>query len=479
MTASPLTDTTRQQLSALFAEQTATAPRMKHTSAKDRIALLKKLSTAVEQHEGEICKAIYEDFKKPHEETKLTEIIPLQAEIKHTIGHLSDWMKPEKVSTPMMLTGTHSRIIREPKGVTLIISPWNYPIYLALSPLVSALSAGNTAVIKPSELTPATSAILSTLIGKTFERNQVGVAIGDAETSKYLLSLPFDHIFFTGSPQIGKSVMAAAAKNLSSVTLELGGKSPAYVDASADINHTAKKLVWGKFTNAGQTCVAPDYLLVHKQVAPQLLEAMRNRINKFYDKDGAGTEASESYARIVNQKHFERLNEWLQEAVQAGAKVAAGGQVNADDNFIAPTVLTDVPEDAHLLQDEIFGPILPVVIVESADEACSIIARKPKPLALYIFANDGQQVQRVLRLTTAGGTCINDCIIHLANPNLPFGGVNNSGIGRAHGHYGFRDFSNERAVLHQRTGLTTTEPLYPPFDQKTNTVLGLMKKLFA
>lgn len=463
----------------VFDEQRLYASGLRQTHAYERIQKLRRLSGWIEAHEKDIKMALHQDFGKSPVETDITEIFSVLTSIHHTIGHLRDWMKPKAVPTSLIFLGAHSYVQPEPKGVSLIIAPWNYPFYLAINPLIYAIAAGNTAIVKPSEMTPKTSQVIRRMIAETFTEHEVAVVEGGVDTSSYLLSLPFDHIFFTGSPSVGKVVMKAAAAHLTSVTLELGGKSPAIIGHDADIIHAAEKITWGKWVNNGQTCIAPDYVLVPPALEAQLVQGLKAHIDAFYDPDGQGIIRSASYARIINDRHFERLRHLITDAVAKGAQIVIGGQMVEDQRFIAPTVLTGVRPDMAIMQEEIFGPVLPLVRYESRDEAIRLIEALPKPLALYVFGQDADQNRHWIRQTTAGGTCINDCLLHISNPDLPFGGVNNSGIGKSHGYHGFLAFSNERAIFAQRTGWTTTRLFYPPYTPALNWLVQMAKKLFA
>lgn len=404
----------------------------------------------------------------------ISEIYPVTSEIKHTLSHLKSWMKGKSVSTPLSLLGTKGKVIPEPKGVSLIIAPWNYPFNLAIGPLVSALAAGCTAMIKPSEMTPHTSALIQQLVQEVFEEHEVAVFQGDAEVSKALLELPFDHIFFTGSPQVGKIVMKAAAEHLTSVTLELGGKSPAIIQKGASLQDAAGKLIVGKFINCGQTCVAPDYILVHQDDIHQLLDEMKVALQKFYDPEYQGIHHTADYARIVNDKHYERLIELLEDAKSKDAAVSFGGNHDPHERYIEPTIISDVTLEMKVMQEEIFGPILPVVTYEQLEDAISLVNSFPKPLALYFFGEDQSIKNHVLKETSSGNAVVNDCVLHFIHNDLPFGGVNNSGLGKAHGHYGFLAFSNEKGILTQRVGTTSSTLLNPPYGIRTKQILSTL-----
>jgi len=443
-----------------------------------RAARLHRLADWLQQNQKRIQAALYADFRKPAPEVDLSEIYTSQIELKHTLQHLKSWMSRRRVGTPLPLLGAKGWVQPEPKGVVLIIAPWNYPFYLAIDPLISALAAGNCCVIKPSEMTPATSRLLAELVQETFDPSEVVVCEGDRDVSTALLTLPFDHIFFTGSPQVGKVVMRAAAEHLTSVTLELGGKSPVVVDETANLRDAAEKIVWGKFLNAGQTCVAPDYLLVQEQVRDELVREIRAATRRLYDPTGAGVQQSDSFARIVNGHHFQRLSQLLEEGQHRGGTLEMGGIVDAAECFIEPTLIDGVPTDAGLWREEIFGPILPMRTYRTLMEAVDFVNERPRPLALYLFSRSAANRQYLLRHAPSGGAAINDTVIHLMHPELPFGGLGNSGMGRCHGRYGFDAFSNLKGVLQQRVGQTSVKLLYPPYTSKVKRMIELVMRWF-
>ncbi len=438
-----------------------------NSTARERIAKLDKLHQALLRYKEEIRQAMYQDFHKPAAEVDLTEIYAVTSEIKHTRRHLRRWMKPKRVGTPLAFLGPTSRIVYEPKGVCLIISPWNFPINLTFGPLVSAIAAGNTVIIKPSEHTPHSAAIMKKIIDEIFEEREIALFEGAVETATTLLELPFNHIFFTGAPAIGKVVMAAAAKNLSSVTLELGGKSPTIIDETADLKAAAKRIAYGKFINNGQICIAPDYIYVHESKAEELVQRIGANIKAFY---GASIQESSDYSRMVNNRHFERVNHYLEDAKEKGATIAYGGYTDATQDLIEPTLVTNVPSDSLLMEEEIFGPILPVLTYRNIQEVVDGINAKEKPLALYIYSRRKKNVEFIMRNTRAGGTCINSNDLHFYNNNLPFGGSNNSGIGKSKGHFGFEEFSNARAV-YQQIIPGALEFLTPPYNKGKQTVI--------
>ncbi|NRD24310.1 aldehyde dehydrogenase family protein [Winogradskyella litoriviva] len=444
----------------LFSKQQQNQFNIGNSNSKERIRKLDALKTAIEKtYRLEIQDALLKDLGKPVVEAELTEIYAIIGDIKHAKKHLKQWMKNHKVGTPMSMLGSSSHITFQPKGVCLIISPWNFPFNLTFGPLVSAIAAGNTAIIKPSEMTPNSSALMAKIIEDVFDEDEVALVEGEVETSTELLKLPFNHIFFTGSPQVGKIVMTAAAKHLASVTLELGGKSPTIVDKTANIDKAAKKIMWAKFLNCGQICVAPDYVLIDESIKVEFIESCKKWLQTYYNNN---PKKSDSYGRIVTDKHFERLNAYLENAKTLEAKFEVGGETNRTSKYIEPTIISDLKPEAKLLEEEIFGPILPIVTYNSLDMAIAYVNSKPRPLALYIYSKSKGNTNKIINNTRAGGTCINNSVLHYANHNLPFGGVNNSGIGKSHGFDGFRAFSNERSVLKQHT-FGVTELLFPPY----------------
>ena len=452
-----------ERITALLQRQQAHAPTVRQTSASQRKAKLKRLQDGLWAYRDEIHQALQADLGKPSVETDLTEIKTTIDEIQHAIDHLDEWMAPTRVSTPLLYTGTRSEIHYEPKGVVLILAPWNYPLNLTLGPLVSAIAAGNCAILKPSEHAEQTAALLHKLIGSLFDEREITVVTGGPDVAEALTHQPFDHIFFTGSPTIGRHVMRAAAQHLTSVTLELGGKSPALVDRTTDLKRTAERIAWSKFVNAGQTCIAPDYVLVDAQVYDALVDRLRDAIHAFYGASPAQQQASDDYARLAYDGHYRTVVALLTEALSKGARVATGGHHDETDRFVAPTVLTDVPLDSRIMQEEIFGPLLPVLPYTSLDEALQIINERSAPLSLYLFSEREATIDEVLARTTAGSTCINEGFLHFNNPSLPFGGKGESGLGRGHGHHGFRAFSNERSVLRRSYGARLIDRLYPPY----------------
>jgi aldehyde dehydrogenase (NAD+) len=410
-------------------------------------------------------------------ETDATEIFHVLNEIKVALQSLDHWTAPRKIDAPLYLAGTRAWIYYEPRGVCLIISPWNYPFSLAAGPLVSCLAAGNSVIVKPSELTPAVSALINRMCGEIFEPSVVSVCEGGVETSQRLLKLPFDHIFFTGSPTVGKLVMKAAAENLTSVTLELGGKSPAIVTATAKLNDAAERIAVGKFINNGQTCIAPDYVLVEETIAKEFVRKLIETTKKLYAPDD-NFEKSADYGRIVNEAHFLRIRNLVEDAVSQGAHIEWDGKNDQATRYMHPVILTNIPATSRLMQEEIFGPVLPVIPYKRMEDALGIIHAKPKPLALYVFATRRSLREKIISETSAGTVCINDCGIQFLHHELPFGGINNSGMGKSHGHYGFLTFSNEKPVLKQKNGMTAVQAFYPPFTRRTKQIMDWFLKLF-
>ncbi len=463
---------TSDAISAAFAAQRAKVEerRLSFGYAERRVAL-RKLLSAIRKYDAQIIAALKSDFGKPEAETILSEILPVTQEIRHTSQHLRRWMRPSRHMPSLITLGTSASVVPQPRGVCLIIAPWNYPFNLCLGPLVSCLAAGNSAIIKPSEMTPATSALITHLIAEAFPPDLVTVIEGGKDVSQALLALPFDHIFFTGSPAVGRVVMEAASKNLTSVTLELGGKSPTIIGPDADIEQAAKWVAFGKFINAGQTCIAPDHLFVHASVKERFLSALRGRIAKAY---GSGA-TSPHLANIVNDHHARRVAGLLEDAKSKGASVLSGGGVQG--RAIEPTLLDAITPEMEIDREEIFGPLLPVMTYDDIEQVLSRINARPKPLSLYIFDRDKARVDHILAATSSGGAGVNLTVMHYSHAGLPFGGVNNSGIGAAHGHHGFRAFSHERAVLRNRFSLLPL--IFPPYKGFAQRLIDFAKRLLG
>lgn len=436
---------------------------------KFRKKKLKQLAKSIKAHERDLLDALQTDLGKNKVEAFAAEIGFTLHNLRHIRKELPQWAKTKQVNTPVYLFPVKSYIYKEPLGTIGIFSPFNYPVQLTFEPLIGAIAAGNTAMVKPSELTPNVANVIKEIIEETFEPNYVKVVLGDGEVAAQMSQLPFDHIFFTGSQDIGRKVYEAASRNLTPVTLELGGKSPVIVDETANIKVASERICFGKFVNAGQTCVAPDYVLVQRNVKDDLIKAIRSTINEFYGKHIA---TNKDYGRIVNDRHFMRLNQLLEAHRD---KIILGGDTNRDDRFIEPTVLDHVTNEDEVIASEIFGPILPLVTYDELDEAIQFVKSKDKPLALYLFSEDENATNRVLKELSFGGGAINDTLLHLANHNLPFGGVGGSGFGRYHGKYTFDTFTHEKSYIFKTTRLDSGL-LFPPYKGKFSYIKRFLKK---
>ncbi|MBT9598131.1 MAG: aldehyde dehydrogenase family protein [Vitreoscilla sp.] len=466
------TTTTANDIARIFACQDGYQHRVRATSAEQRIAKLQALRAAVVAHLPAAVAAMAEDFGKPGFEAAC-EVAALLGEIDHATAHLAQWMQPVEVQpSASAAPGATARILREPKGQVLIFGPWNFPFALLLQPLVGAVAAGNVCVLKPSEFTPATSAVCARLIRTAFEEAEVAVVEGGPETAAALLELPFDHVFFTGSTQVGKLVMAAAARHLPSLTLELGGKSPAIVDSDVDLSQAAARIAWGKYMNAGQICLSPDYILVPAAQRDAFVAEVARYVQASFHAGGALNEADLS--QIVNERNLRRLAGLIDDAVGRGARIALGGKVLASRR-IEPTILVDVPRDAAIMREEIFGPIMPVLTYEDLDDAVNFVNGRDKPLALYVFSRRAAFVEAVLARTSSGGATVNDVIQHVAEPNLPFGGVGPSGLGSYHGYYSFLAFSHERSVYGQAAENPMEAFGRPPYAGKLEMLTSMIR----
>ncbi len=431
------------------------------TTAKERKTKIRKILIAIQNtYRDEIKKASYEDFRKNDAEVDLTEIFPIVASAKFTIKRLAGWMRDEKVDTPLAQLGLSSRIKYEPKGVVLIISPWNFAFNLTFIPLISAIAAGNCVILKPSENTTHSSAVMKKIVRDLFNESEVALIEGGVSETSQLLKKPFNHIFFTGAPSIGKIVMKAAAENLASVSLELGGKSPTIVEKTANVDAAAARIAWAKNMNSGQVCLAPDYVYVDETVKDKFLEAYKKYVKKYY---GENVIESESYNRIVNDRHFDRLKSYMDDALQRDAVIEFGGHMNGSDNFVEPTVVSNLSDESMLWKNEIFGPILPIRTFTDISEPIDFINKGEKPLAVYLYSSSKKNIKNVENNTRSGGLVINHSSVHYFNNNLPFGGSNNSGIGKGMGVYGFRAFSNAKSVMRQWSPIDSTESFRPPF----------------
>lgn len=460
------------RLHELFGRQSAHYRQVGATHARQRLEKLDRLHQAILRYRPKIKAAMWADFRKPPLEVDAVEIFPVTSAIRHTRRNLRRWMYPERVPTPLAFAGSASWIQYEPKGCCLIISPWNFPFNLSFLPLISAVAAGNCVILKPSEKTPHSSALIAEIVAEVFDPAEICVVEGEADTAKALLELPFHHIFFTGSPAIGRLVMQAASRHLASVTLELGGKSPTIVDDTADLAQAAERTARAKFANCGQICVAPDYVLVHEKVADRFLEHLRSALADSY---GDRPAQSDSLAHLVNEAHAERIRRLLQDARAKGAVCYHGGESADNLPFVSPTILTQVPEDALVLQEEIFGPLLPVLPYRDLSDAIRFINERERPLTMSIFSRNRRTVRTLLQQTRAGGSCINHAQLHYFIPDLPFGGINGSGIGKAHGRHGFESFSNARAVYRQHTW-GPTELFKPPYTAIKQRIMDLTIK---
>ncbi|WP_100642766.1 aldehyde dehydrogenase family protein [Alteromonas facilis] len=430
-----------------------------------RVQQLRQLDKMIVEHQLDIQKALAADLGKCEMEAWISEIGYLQAEIKHTIKHLKGWMRPRKVSSPLLAQPGKSYLKPDPLGVVLIIGAWNYPFQLVLAPLIAAIAAGNCAILKPSELSVATSALIAKLVPQYLDNKAVAVIEGGKDETTEILKLPFAHSFYTGGEAVGKIVMRAAAEHLTPVTLELGGKSPCIVDSNTNLAVTAQRIVWAKWMNAGQTCVAPDYVLVKRDFVEPLVDAIKAKLIKQYGND---PHASKDYGRIVNERHCARLASYLE-----GQNVVHGGEVNTDERYIAPTIVQAPDATDPVMTEEIFGPILPIIPVDSMDDAIAFVNQRAKPLAMYIFTHDSHLEQRILDKTSAGSVCINDGFMFMVNSELPFGGVGHSGMGSYHGKWGFDTFSHLKSVM-KRSFWFDLDVRYAPFNK---TKLSLLKKL--
>lgn len=441
---------------------------MNHQEINQRKEKLKKFSHVISLHENDIIEALHKDFGKPAFEAYLTEINVVQSDLKDTIKNIHAWAKPKKVRASILNFPSSDYIYTEPYGKTLIISPWNYPFQLAICPLIAAYAAGNSIVLKPSELTPHTSSLISKIIRETFDVKEVVAVLGDAEIAKSQLAKRWDYIFFTGSPAVGKEIAKAAAGNLTPVTLELGGKNPCIIDKNANLQIAAKRIVWGKFINAGQTCIAPDYLLIHKGVKTKFIRLLQQEIINAYGED---PKLSPDFTRIINKKHFLRLVEMIDEA-----KTISGGIHDEESLYIAPTLIDEPSFDSVIMKDEIFGPLLPLISYENESDLEKIISKYEKPLSLYVFTDDKAFAERTIRKFSFGGGCINDTVVHFSNKRLPFGGVGNSGMGAYHGKKSYDTFSHQKAIVKKATWLDI--PLrYAPYGNKLKVIRKLLKWL--
>lgn len=435
---------------------------------KFRIAQLKKLKKAFLAHEKKLYSALKSDLNKSEMESFATEIGITISEINHNIRNIRSWAASQTVPTPLFFHPAKSYIRYEPYGVALIIAPWNYPVKNLFGPVIGAMTAGNCCVLKPSELSPATSAAIKNMVSEFFDVKYMSVIEGGVSETTELLKEKFDYIFFTGGTETGRIIYQAAARQLTPVTLELGGKSPTIVDADIDMDVAVKRIVWGKFTNAGQTCVAPDYILVNKKIKKQFVQKVSETIKKFFGEDAR---KSNDFGRIITERHFERISKLLK------GNIAVGGNADASSKYIAPTVIVDVKEEDAVMQEEIFGPVMPIIEYEKTEDAIDFINKRERPLALYIFSRNGLVVDKIMNETNSGGVCINDVMLHLGNVNLPFGGVGSSGIGAYNGKSGFETFSHHRSVLKRSFWFDVKQRYAPYTPGKLNFIKFAIRKL--
>jgi len=465
-----------ERIERLIHQQRLHKPTMLSYNAKDRIERIKRIKKAMFDYREEIQKAIYDDFKKPAIEVDMTEIYVIVNEANDAIRYIKKWMRIKRVPTPINMLGTSGKIKYEPKGSTLIIAPWNFPINLVFGPLISAIAAGNTVIIKPSEYTPHTSALTQKIVAAIFNENEVAVVNGGVETATELLKQRFDHIFFTGSPKVGKIVMKAAAEHLTSVTLELGGKSPTIIDESASIKQAVKKITAGKFANSGQVCISHDYIFVHRSISAEFIKAFKARIISVFGKNAA---ASESYTRIVNKGNTKRLASLVDEVREkAEDKIAFGGNYNIEECYLSPTLILNPDDDLRVMKEEIFGPIVPIIEYDDINKVIEYINNGEKPLAMYVFSKSSSTIKKLRDYTSSGSLNINETAIHYYNTELPFGGNNNSGMGKAHGYFGFKEFSHKKGMLKQHLPFSAIELIMPPYTKASKFWADIFLKYF-
>lgn len=448
---------------------------LKLSSARERRKKLKLYMKWVYAHKVEIRDAIYEDYKRPGTEVDVTEIKPTIGAIKNAIKSLDNWMREEKVPTPFELIGTKSKIVYEPIGQSLILGPWNYPFMLTVGPLVSAIAAGNAVIVKPSELAPKTASLIARMVDELFDPNEITVIEGGVDVAQDLLKLPFDHIFFTGGTEVGKIIMRSAADHLSKVTLELGGASPAIIDKTANLKDTAEKIVWGKFENVGQRCLAPNHLYLHDEIADEFLLELKMALHKSYGQDFKKTP---DLARIATAKHFGHVSIFKDKLFKEGGKLVIGGQTEESSLYFAPTVIDGLKIDSYCTEEEVFGPVLGVVRYSDLSLVIDRINSLNKPLNIYVFTRKKKVSDVVLSETSSGSFCINETTLTFIQPYLPFGGVNASGLGKAHGFAGFKAFSHGKAVLKQRIGLTTLKLVSPPYTKRVKWLISFFTRYF-
>lgn len=462
-------------ISTAFELQKSYKTQMRNTSCEYRLNKLKKFKALLLKRKEEVNQALASDFNKPKVETELTEIMPVISMINLLEKELSSWMKDKKIKTPLLFKGAKSWVRHEGKGNCLIIAPWNYPFQLNVYPVLTAFAAGNTCIVKPSEFTPHTNKIIALMFEEVFSTQEVQMFEGEVDISTELLKLPFDHIFFTGSTNVGKIVMEAASKHLASVALELGGKSPVIIDKNIDLDKASKKIIWGKFVNSGQTCVAPDYVLIHRDDQDKFINLSLSHIDAFY---GDKWREQKDYNHIITKRHAERLNLLIQDAVEKGAEIKCGGEYFEDMNIITPTILINVNKEMKIMQEEIFGPVLPIISMDSTMDMINYINDYDNALAMYIFSDNQSNIKLFMEQTANGGVTINDTLISVGHPILPFGGAGKSGIGQYHGKYGFDEFSNHRSVMRRDFDLGTSY-FYPPYTSKKESIVSNLLRKFS
>lgn len=450
---------------------------LKNSSVKERLKRINKIANYINEPKNvaKITAALSKDLGKSEEEVTLSEIYPLLLTIKTVTKNLKRWSQDEYLPTPLTMIGLTSSIKYEPKGHVLIIGPWNYPFMLSINPLIYAIAAGNAVIVKPSEIAANTSSLVKEMISEIFPTNEVTVIEGGIEETTHLLAKKFNHIYFTGSPNVGKVVMEASAKHLCSVTLELGGKSPVIIDQTTNIKTTAKKIAWAKTLNCGQTCIAPDYILVKKEVEKDFIAAYKQAITELLDPQNNGINNSAYFGKIINKKNYDRLINLIEDAKEKGALVSDYSLASKENKFIPPVVVANTNNSMSIMKEEIFGPLLPIITFESLNDVITQINELPKPLALYIMSKSSKTVDHIIKNTSAGNTMVNELMMNVAHPDLPFGGVNNSGIGKSNGRYSFINFSNERGLMKRKWG--THKFIYPPFNKTIYKLLKIIARV--
>jgi len=464
-------------VSEVFGRLAARAPALIDTTAEQRVAKIRKLLQATLDARPAIHAAVRKELALCDTDID-AQLLMVKAEAEFIAKNLKHWMQNQPVKGSLMTLGKKSYVQYEPKGMVLNLATWNAPYAISFVPAMGAIAAGNAVILKPSELAPHSSQVIADIVRAALPEDECAVLQGGAEVAQQLLALPFNHIFYIGGHQVGRLVMRAAAEHFASVTLEMGGKNPTIVDKSADVEDAARKICWGRLSNAGQVCIAPDYAMVHESVQGRFVEALRNAMTAMFNADGQGFEKSKEYPRIINQRHFERVRDLIEDARQKGARIAFGGQVRAEERYIAPTIITDVRDDMRIMQDEIFGPVIAVLPFREREDVLRAVRSRPKPLALYIYAKDRAEIDFYLKHTTSGSTVVNHNMIQSGtNPYLPFGGVNASGIGRLGGWYTFAETSNARSVVEEGPPLDKNpNAFFPPYTEKYKKMAGSMLK---